>query len=84
MPKCIIDGCSNEGVHNIGVRCRRPDTSAIWAPNTNAYLCDEHAEQGCVVDITITPTTDGKIHTSVRNGSRFESRTITIAHEANE
>ena len=46
MQKCIIDGCSNEGVHNFGVRCRRPNTSAIWAPNTNAYLCDEHAEQG--------------------------------------
>ena len=36
MP-CIITGCPNEGIHNIGIRCRRPDTTAIWAPNTNAF-----------------------------------------------
>ena len=84
MQKCIIDGCSNEGVHNFGVRCRRPNASAIGAPNTNAYLCDEHAKQGCVIDITITPTANGNVRTNVKNGNRIESRTIAIAHEANE
>jgi len=84
MQKCIIDGCSNEGVHVIGIRCRRPDTTAIWAPNTNAYLCDEHAEQGCKIEINITPTTDGKVQTDVKNGINHESRTTTITHDANE
>lgn len=84
MPNCIIDGCSNIGVHNIGVRCRRPDTTAIWAPNTNALLCDEHAEQGCIIDISITPTTDGQVQTNVHNGDRNIARTITILHDAIE
>ena len=38
MPRCIIDGYPNDGIHNFGVRCRRPDTGAIWTPNTDAYL----------------------------------------------
>lgn len=81
--KCIIDGCTKEGVHNIGIRCRRPDTTAIWAPNTCAYLCDEHAEQGCIIDILITPTLDGKIQTNVKSSCRkTASRIMTITHDA--
>lgn len=84
MTKCIIDGCPNNGVHSIGVRCRRPDTTAIWAPNTDALLCDEHAVQGCVVEINITPTNDGKVHTKVSSGGRSKSRTTTITHDVHE
>ena len=84
MPRCIIDGCTNEGVHNFGVRCRRPNTSAIWAPNTTAYLCDEHAEQGCVIDISITTTTSETVTTNVSGGGRITSRTTNINHEADE
>ncbi len=84
MPRCIIDGCPNEGVHNFGVRCRRPATTAIWAPNTNAYLCNEHAEQGCIIDVTITPVATGDVQTNITNGNRTASRTTPIAHEADE
>ena len=38
----------------------------------------------CVIDITITPTANGNVRTNVKNGNRIESRTIAIAHEANE
>lgn len=84
MPRCIIDGCPNEGIHNFGVRCRRPDTTAIWAPNTSAFLCDEHAEQGCIINVTITPTTSGMIETNITNGSVIRSRTTLISHDADE
>lgn len=84
MAKCIIDGCPNEGIHTFGVRCRRPDTTAIWAPNTNAYLCNEHAEQGCVIDVTITPVTTGNVQTNITNGSQTISRITRITHDADE
>ena len=44
--QCMIEGCENEGVNNFGVRLRRPDSSAIWAPNTEAFICDFHASRG--------------------------------------
>jgi hypothetical protein len=84
MPKCIIEGCLNNANHNISIRCRRPNTSAIWSPNTNAYLCDEHAEQGCIIDVIITPTNTGKIETHISNGNNTKDRTTSITHHAVE
>lgn len=84
MPKCIIQNCQNNAEHNLGIRCRRPNTSAIWAPNCNAYLCDEHAEQGCTIDINITPNTLGTVKTNVSGGGRIVTRTTPINHEADE
>ena len=47
MPQCLIPNCPECNSENpISIRCRRPDTSAIWAPNTVAYLCDVHADLG--------------------------------------
>jgi hypothetical protein len=43
---CVITGCPNEGRRNLSVRLRRPNTSAIWAPNMDGFLCDEHATGG--------------------------------------
>jgi hypothetical protein len=84
MPQCLIPNCQNNAEHNIGIRCRRPNTSAIWAPNCNAYLCDEHAEQGCIIEITITPNTLGTITTNVSSGGNVISRITPINHEADE
>ena len=49
--QCIIEGCQNEGKHNFGVRLRRPNTRAIWAPNTDAFVCDFHASRGMRVTV---------------------------------
>lgn len=38
MSLCLITGCTINEEINISIRCRRTDTSAIWAPNTEAYL----------------------------------------------
>ncbi len=81
MSKCLIPGCKNDATHNIGIRCRRPDTSAIWAPNTNGYLCDVHADQGYEIDITLTPKSDKSITTNVNAGGQTHSRTTPIQHE---
>ena len=50
MEKCIIPGCPHEGGNQLGIRCRRPDTTAVWAPNCNVFLCNEHAESGCRIE----------------------------------
>jgi hypothetical protein len=85
MAQCIISGCNNIAQHNFSVRCRRPDTSAIWAPNTNAFLCDTHAEQGCVIDISITPNQSNQITTNISSGGNdVVTRTTDINHEADE
>lgn len=84
MPRCIVPGCPNNGEHNIGIRCRRPDTTAIWAPNCNAYLCDEHAEDGCEIEINVTPNTSGSVTTRVSAGGNVVTRTTPIAHDADE
>ena len=80
---CIIAGCRNRARHNIGVRLRRPSTRAIWAPNTDAYLCDEHAVQGLRVEVVLTPTTTGRIETVVSSpGGRTVTRRTPIIHAA--
>ena len=84
MSKCIIQGCPNNAKHNLGIRCRRPDTSAIWAPNCNAFLCNEHAENGCLIEINIIPNNSGQITTNVSGGGKIVTRTTTINHDAIE
>jgi hypothetical protein len=53
---CMVPGCDQDGRHALTLRCRRKDTSAIWAPPTGAFLCDEHATKGLDIEITVRPT----------------------------
>jgi hypothetical protein len=85
MAQCIIPNCTNDASHNLGIRCRRPNTSAIWAPNCNAYLCDAHAEQGCSIQIIVTPNNAATITTNVSSGAgAVITRTTPISHDAVE
>jgi len=76
MP-CIIPGCTDEAVHNFGVRLRRPDTTAIWAPNTEAYLCDAHASRGLRITVILEPTNTQAIETTVVGVSQPTADRIT-------
>ena len=82
--QCIIEACENEGVNNFGVRLRRPDTSAIWAPNTEAYICDFHASRGIRIIVYLEPTDHSKLETIVRSVSQPASRTTRITHTPSE
>jgi hypothetical protein len=57
---CIVPKCENPGRHAVTLRVRRPDSSAIIAPNTGAYLCDEHAESATKLISRSSRTTRGK------------------------
>lgn len=80
MPTCIISGCTNVATNNFSVRLRREDTSAIWAPNTEAYICDHHASTGFDVDVTLTPRSDHDLQTAVSGGGAPATRTTKIVN----
>lgn len=63
---CIVPGCRNEAPHAITLRLRRPDTSAMWAPNTDAYLCDNHASEGAEIEIVYRPRRTRRLELSTR------------------
>jgi len=81
MSTCIINGCRNHASNNFGVRLRREDTSAIWAPNTEAYICDFHASSGFDITVQLHTRTDKNIVTNVNaNGGGFAQRQTLITN----
>jgi hypothetical protein len=79
--QCIIPGCQNIAENNFSVRCRRPSTRAIWAPNTEAFLCDQHARQGLRITVTLEPTNDGRIDTLISSpGGQVVQRRTPITN----
>lgn len=80
MPHCLIPNCQNNAENNISIRFRRQNTTAIWAPNTEGFLCDIHADQGYSIDITFTPEPARTITTNVSAGGQIETRTTPIIH----
>lgn len=78
---CAISGCNNAADHNLSIRLRRPDTSAIWAPNTKAFLCDQHAEQGVKITIILEPTNAGKVETEVLSATTKIRRITKIKNK---
>jgi hypothetical protein len=80
---CIVPGCRAEGRNKLGVRCRvwhdgpyphgKGKTAALWAPDSDAFLCDDHALGGAT--ITVLYEADGSKQTSIRViGARHAQR----------
>jgi hypothetical protein len=71
---CIVPGCRKDGINKLGVRCRvwhdgpylhgKGKTGALWAPDADAFLCDEHALGGATITLLYEP--DGSKQTTVR------------------
>lgn len=84
MPQCIIPGCTNNAPFFIGIRLRRPKSgkrpygTAIWAPQCNAYLCNQHARDGYKIDITFTPLPTRDIETNTSAGGAPVKRITPI------
>ena len=73
--ECIV--CGRYATIALGVRARWSNTNAVWAPNLDAYLCEQHATDGCLVEITLTPRIDGRV-TTVTRGPRGEYATALV------
>ena len=85
MHQCLIPGCPNNAPYYLGVRLRRPrkkgrrsSGTAIWAPNCNAYLCDQHAREGYSINVTLTPLATRDITTNTSAGGALVTRTTPI------
>lgn len=86
MPYCIIPGCPQEGRNKLGVRCRvwhdehptKTKTSAVWAPDADAYLCDEHASSGGTVRLSFEPDNSGEITVLTATRTGFTMRSVPI------
>jgi len=61
MPDCIVPGCRRNAVNNLGVRLRRPpQADAHWSPNTNAFVCDQHARRGARITLVYEQADNGR------------------------
>jgi len=80
MADCIVPGCGRNATNNLGVRLRKPDTSAIWAPNANVYVCDRHARSGARVMVIYEANESGRIELSVQGAEAPTVRRTAIRH----
>ena len=84
MDACIIPGCTNPALSRIGVRCRvmlegsrKSKTRAHWAPETTAWLCDEHATAGMGMLLVLRPNDTGYVSVGVIVSPPARRRKIT-------
>jgi hypothetical protein len=77
---CIVPGCQRDAPNNLGVRLRKPDTSAIWAPNANAYVCDAHARAGARVTVLYEATDSRRVELRVQGTTDAVVRRASITH----
>lgn len=92
MEDCIVPGCAREGKNKLGVRCRvwhhqRPGkakTAALWSPDADAYLCDEHALGGADITVLYEPNRSGEIAIGVIAAAHVERRATPIRGQTEE
>lgn len=86
---CIVPGCKREGRNRLGVRCRIahdgptlfPDkgkTSALFSPDAEAYLCDQHALGGGHITLLFEPDGSKQMTIKVLAAQTVEERTTLI------
>lgn len=88
MSRCVIPGCTRSGRNKLGVRCRvwhdgpaprgKRKTDALWAPDTDAFLCDVHALGGATITLLYEPDMSGTTHVRVIGAKHLAPRTVKI------
>jgi hypothetical protein len=91
MQRCVVPGCESPGKHRLGVRCRvwhepspipgKTKTSALWAPDSDAFLCDLHALGGAHITLIFEPTDSGETALKVIAAPYSDDRRTPIRHE---
>src|SRR4051812_10557212 len=82
MADCVVPGCTRPASNNLSVRLRRPNTSAIWAPNLDAFVCDHHAVAGARIHVLYEATETGEIETHVHGWDAEPARRTEIRNPA--
>jgi hypothetical protein len=91
MQRCVVPGCENPGKHRLGVRCRvwhepspiagKSKTSALWAPDSDAFLCDQHALGGAHITLIFEPNDSGETAVRVIAAPYADDRRTPIRHK---
>jgi hypothetical protein len=91
MQRCVVPGCESPGKHRLGVRCRvwhepspiagKTKTSALWAPDSDAFLCDLHALGGAHITLIFEPNDSGETALKVIATPYSDDRRTPIRHE---
>lgn len=87
--ECIVPDCKREGRNRLGVRCRiahdgptlfpgKGKTAALFAPDAEAYLCDQHALGGATITLLFEPNRSKETTIRVIAGTTVEERTTAI------
>ena len=87
--ECIVPACKREGRNRLGVRCRiahdgptlfpaKGKTAALFSPDADAFLCDQHALGGAHITLLFEP--DGSKQTTIKviAAKTMEERTTRI------
>jgi hypothetical protein len=74
---CLVPGCTNEARNRIGIRLRKPSTRAVWAPNTDAFLCKQHAEAGVRLTLDVAPTNTGEVDATITTSGTVVAERVT-------
>lgn len=86
---CIVPGCTREGRNRLGVRCRiahdgaspfpsKGKTAALFSPDADAYLCDQHALGGAHITLLFEPNGSKETTLKVIAATTVEERVTTI------
>jgi hypothetical protein len=78
---CIVPGCSRTGRNKLGVRLRKPDTTAIWSPETDAHVCDTHARSGARLTVIYEANETGRVEIRTYGASEPIVKRLTIRTE---
>ena len=75
---CVVPGCTRTGTNKLGIRLRRPDTSAIWSPETDAHVCDHHSRSGARIAIYYEASDTGRVEVRTRGVTAAIVKRMTI------
>lgn len=88
LETCVVPGCARPGKNKLGVRCRvwyepspvpgKTKTSALWAPDADAFLCDDHALGGAHITLIFEPNDSGETAIRVIAAPKGDERTRPI------
>jgi len=92
LEACVVPGCERPGKNKLGVRCRvwhepsavpgKKKTSALWAPDADAFLCDEHALGGAHITLIFEPDSSRETAVRVVAAAQTDARTRPIKSSA--
>lgn len=75
--RCLVPSCRGTPTHKLGLRMRRQDSGADWAPDTEAYFCTAHATSGAEIIVLYAPNVTKEVTVSV-TATKIAKRTTPI------